>query len=157
MKLRRYLLFSLTFMLIATTLTSCAIGILLFHRDSKTTTIYKSSDSKTNYFIVNATTLSNCGCTHLNIDNYKNGKKDFHIFYNGTVAHKTIYKFDSIINKNNTLRLVATSNNYTIPFDSIDFEVYNQIDYIAIHKPKGIVYQINMTKFKGYIHDPYFQ
>jgi hypothetical protein len=143
-------------MIIASTMTSCALGMLLFYRDSKTTTIYKSSDSNENYFIVKATTLSHCGCTHLNIDNYKNGKKDFHIFYNGTVAYKTIYKSDSI-NQNDTLRLFATSNNYTIPFDSIDIEVYNQIDSIAIHKPKGIVYQINMTKFKGYINDPYSQ
>lgn len=131
--------------------------MLLFYRDSKTRTVYKSSDSKQNYYIVNATTLSHCGCTDLQIDNYKNGKKEFNLFYNGNIARKTIYKLDSKTNQTDTLRLIAISNNnYTIPFDSLDIEIFNRIDSIAIHKPKGIVYQIKRTVYKGFINDPYY-
>jgi hypothetical protein len=138
-------------------MTGCAVGMLLFYRDSKTSTIYKSSDSKKDYYIVNATTLSHCGCTDLHIDNYKNGKKEFNLFYNGNIARKTIYKFDSKINQRDILRLVATSNNdYTTPFDSLDIAIFNRIDSIAIQKPKGIVYQIKRTEYKGFINDPYY-
>jgi hypothetical protein len=138
-------------------MTGCAVGMLLFYRDSKTSTIYKSSDSKKDYYIVNATTLSHCGCTDLHIDNYKNGKKEFNLFYNGNIARKTIYKFDSKINQRDILRLVATSNNdYTTPFDSLDIAIFNRIDSIAIQKPKGIVYQIKRTEYKGFINEPYY-
>jgi hypothetical protein len=138
-------------------MSGCSLGMLLFYRDSKTRTVYKSSESKQNYYIVNATTLSHCGCTDLHIDSYKNGKKEFNLFYNGNIARKTIYKFDSNANQRDTIRLVATpNNNYTTPFDSLDIEIFNRIDSIAIQKPTGIVYEIKRPAYKGFISDPYY-
>lgn len=138
-------------------MTGCAVGMLLFYRDSKTTTVYKSSTSKKDYFIVKATTLSHCGCTDIFIDNYRNGRKEFTLFYNGNVAQKSIYKFDSNLNQTDTIRLIATSsNNYTTPFDSLDIEIFNRIDSIALQKPKGIVYGIKKTSFEGFIKPTFY-
>lgn len=137
-------------------LTSCSLGYFLFYKDSKTKNIYRSSASKKNYYAIKATTLSHCGCTDLHIENYKNGKKEFHLFYNGTIARKTIYKFDAEKNRKDTISLIATSNNnYTIPFDSLDIAIFNRIDSIAIQKPKGIIYQVKRVKYTGYVNDPY--
>lgn len=138
-------------------LTGCnTLGMLLFYRDSKTTTVYRNSDSKKNYFIIKATTLSHCGCTDLYIDNYQNGKKQFHIFYNNNIARKTIFRYNSQTNQKDTLRLLATPyDNYTTPFDSLDSEIFKRIDSIAIQKPKGLVYQIKRSEYKGFINDPY--
>ena len=145
-------------MLILTVLTGCTtIGMLLFYRDSRTATIYRNSDSKKDYYIIKATTLSHCGCTELYIDNFKKGKIEFNIFHNENLARKTIFTNNKETNKTDTIRLLATPyNNYTIPFNSLDTEIFNRIDTIAIQKPKGIVYQIKRTAYKGYIKDPYY-
>ncbi len=157
MKLGRLLFFSSTLILAAVLMTGCAVGMLLFYRDSKTTTVYKSSNSKKDYFIVKATTLSHCGCTDIFIDNYRNGRKEFTLFYNGNIAQKSIYKFDGKLNQTDTIRLIATSsNNYTIPFDSLDMKIFNRIDSIALQKPKGIVYKVKSTGYKGFINTPFY-
>ena len=137
-------------------LTGCSVGFLLFYRDSKTTTIYRSSTSKINYYVIKATTLSHCGCTDLNIEYYKNGKPNFNLFYNGNIARKTIFEFDAKLKVKDTISLITTSSNdYTTPFDSLDIEIFNRIDSIALQKPKGLVYQIKRPIYKGYINDPF--
>ena len=151
MKFRKLLVY-IILVLTSLSLTGCALGMLLFYRDSKTVTVYKSSDSKKNYYIVKATTLSHCGCTELYIDNFKNGHKDFTLFYNDKVARKTIYKFDSKRNITDTISLIAiSSNNYTIDFDSLDIAIFKRIDTIATYKPKGIIYKVKQTDYKGFL------
>lgn len=132
----------------------CSIGLLLFYRDSKTEIVYKSPSSKNDYFVIKATTLSHCGCTFLDIYNYKMGKQDFHLFYSENVVRKTVYKFNSERGVADTLRLMATtSDGYIYAFDSLDIEIFKRIDSIAIQKPKGIIYPVKITKYKGYIGD----
>ncbi|MGG9971917.1 hypothetical protein ACQ33O_09010 [Ferruginibacter sp. SUN002] len=136
-------------------MSSCSLGMLLFYRDSKTSTVYKSSDSKKDYFKIDATTLSHCGCTQLTITNYKNGERDFIIRYGmGTYAGKIIYKNNSVTKESDTVWLKFTTlENYTIKFNSIDSLILKVIDSFAVSKPKGVVYPINKPMFKGYIKD----
>lgn len=138
-------------------LTGCSVGFLLFYRDFKTTNIYRSSSSKKNYYIIKATTISHCGCTDLNINYYKNGKPNFNLFYSGNIARKSIYEFDAKLKVKDTIRLIATSgNDFTIPFDSLDIEIFSRIDSIALQKPKGVIYQIKRPEYKGYTYDLFF-
>ena len=133
------------------------IGMLLFYRDSRTSSVYRNSDSKKDYYIVKATTLSHCGCTELYVDNFKNGKIEFNIFYNENLARKTIFTNNKETNKTDTIRLLATPySNYTTAFDSLDYEIFKRIDTIALQKPKGIIYQIKRNTYTGYIKDPYY-
>lgn len=138
--------------------TGCnSLGMLLFYRDAKTETVFRSSESKKDYFIIKATTLSHCGCTDLYVDNYNQGRKDFNIFYAENVARKTVYKFNQQTNKKDTLRLLATPyDNYTIAFDSLDTEIFKRINTIAIEKPKEIIYKVKSNTYKGFITDPYY-
>lgn len=139
-----------------TTLSGCGIGMLLFYRDSKIATIYRSSASKKNYFIVKANTLSHCGCTHLYIENYKNEKKEFDLLYTDNAVRKTIYTVNKNTNRIDTLILWATTTDrFTTPFDSVDVSIFKQIDSISIYKPRGIVYQVKRSNYKGFIVDPY--
>jgi hypothetical protein len=151
-----FLLFSII-ILILPVLTGCnTIGMLLFYRGSKTATVYRSSDSKKDYYIVKATTLSHCGCTELYINNFKNGSIEFNLYYTENLARKTIFRKNTETKEIDTIRLLATPySNYTIPFNSLDTEMFNRIDSIAIQKPKGIIYQIKRNVYKGYISDPY--
>jgi hypothetical protein len=129
----------------------CVVGILLFYRDSRTHTIYKSAASRKNYYEIKATTLSHCGCTSLNVINYCKGKKVFSLHYMNGMAHKTVYGTDT--NKNEIIKLTATKkNNYTEALDSMDHIIFKTIDSLALHRPKG-TYSIAATNFKGYIID----
>ena len=84
--------------------------MLLFYRESKTSTVYKSLGSKRDYYKIYATTLSHCGCTQLTIINYKRGKRDFIIEYGmGTYNGKGIYKYNSGTKEKNTLWLKLTT------------------------------------------------
>ena len=100
-------------------------------------------------------TLSHCGCTHLYVDNFKDGKKDFQIFYNDNLARKTIF-LDNYGKASQTTVLLATiEENFTTTFDVIDLSIFRQIDSIVINK-KGIVYPLQRKEYKGYINDPNF-
>ena len=102
-------------------MSSCSLGMLLFYRESKTSTVYKSLGSKKDYFKIYVTTLSHCGCTQLTIINYKKGKRDFIIGYGmGTYNGKSIYKYNSMTKEKNTVWLkLTTLDNYTIKFNSM--------------------------------------
>ena len=114
------------------------------------TNVYKSPDHKSTYLTINAVTLSHCGCTHLYADFFKNNKKEFEIFYDGNVASKKVYEHN---NKKitNTINLLATNGSYTIAFDSLDIEIFKQLNIIANRKSNGIIYPFKGKEFKGYI------
>lgn len=136
--------------------TSCGLGMLLFCRESKTKTIYKSSSSKKDYYIIKATTLSHCGCTNLAITNYKNGKKTFIIDYTNNRVSKTVYRLNTITNTPDTQRLLATNISfYTTPFDSLDNQIFRTIDSLNKQKIKGFIYPVTITEYKGFINNPY--
>ena len=158
MKKLQHVFIVISILLVIAILPGCnALGMLLFYRDSRTVTVFKSSPSKKNYYVIKATTLSHCGCTDLHVDNYKQGKKDFTIFYHDDIVRKSIFSYDSQTNHKDTIRLVATPyNNFTTPFDSLDLEIFKRIDSISIQRPKGIVYEIKRPVYKGFINGPYY-
>ena len=130
-------------------------GLIFFAISCDTTrNVYASSPSKTNHLTIKAVTLSHCGCTHLYADNVKNGRKDFQIFYNDNLARKSIYNYDNSKTPIDTFVLRATeANDFLIPFDSIDIEIFERINTFATQKPPGIVYSIKAKNYKGYIKD----
>lgn len=145
MRLTRFLYFSLV----------CTILLIVSCNTSKS--IYRSSSSKKDYLEITAFTLSHCGCTDLYVDSYRNGKKEFQLFYTNNLARKSIYTYQAGQKLPDTLRLLATtSNDFSIAFDSIDIEVFRRIDSIAIKKPSGVVYAVKKTNYKGYIKDPLY-
>ena len=139
-------------------MTSCSLGTLLFYRDSRTENIYRSAASTKNYYTIKATTLSHCGCTYLSVDNFVGRKKTFNIYYDyNNQAGKTIYSVDPKTGKKDTLRLIATTaSNFTVPFDSLDKEILNRIDTIAVNRPKGIIYKIVKQDYKGFNKKPVY-
>lgn len=136
-------------------LTGCnTIGMLLFYREIRTTTIYKSPGSKKNYYTISAVTLSHCGCTDLDVHHYTNRKKDFYITYKNDLARKTIYRYNKQTFRTDTIRLQATTGDkYTIPFDSLDAAIFHTIDSLLLQspKPKHIVYPPKRVSYKGYV------
>ena len=152
--MRHFFLLSLV-IAIMLSMSGCAIG-MLFYRDTRTKDIYRSPGSKKNYYTIKATTLSHCGCTYLMINNYVNKKKTFYIRYNySNVTEKTIYSINDKTKKVDTVELEATTNNdFSIPLDSLDLEIYNRIDNILLEKPKEIIYEIKRKDYKGYKRKP---
>lgn len=118
-----------------------------------TKTVYKSSNSQKDYIIIKAATLSHCGCTQLYADSYRNGKLAFQIFYDDNIARKTIFEYTDAKRMPKSYSLLATTmDSFTIPFDSLDLQIFNRIDS-AIIKKEGFVYPIRWTEYKGYVVD----
>jgi hypothetical protein len=118
-----------------------------------TKNIYKSSTSKKDYVTINAVTLSHCGCTEIYAESFKNGKREFQIFYNDNLARKTIFIYSKDSKTPTTTSLLATSNDiFTTPFDNIDSKIFSLIDSAIVNK-QGIIYPVRRTLYKGYIID----
>ena len=131
------------------------IGLTLFAMLGCDTTknIYKSSTSKKDYVTIKAVTLSHCGCTEIYAESFKNGKREFQIFYNDNLARKTIFDYNTSSKTPATNSLLATSNdNFTTPFDDLDSKIFSLIDS-AIANKQGIIYPVRRTIYKGYIAD----
>ncbi len=134
--------------ILLSSLSGCGIGMLLFYRDAKSTSLYRSGNSKKNYLEVKATTLSHCGCTHLFVSNYENRKQSFNILYTPQTVIKTIYT------EKDTIRLLAIeSNSYTFPFDSTDKRIFYLLDSLIANAK--MAYRPKVKAYKGYIVDPY--
>jgi hypothetical protein len=125
----------------------CAVGMLLFYRDARTTTIYKSTGSRKDHYEIKAHTLSHCGCTDLYVDGYIRKTKEFTIRYSDRLVSKIIYSGAD------TIRLLATDKNYTIPFDEVDKEIFGTIDSLLVNRPKGLAYPPQRRTYKGYVPD----
>jgi hypothetical protein len=129
------------------------IGLTLFTISGCDTTknIYKSSSSKKDYVTINAVTLTHCGCTEIYAESFKNGKREFQIFYNDNLARKTIFTYSLNSKTPSTTSLLATQDdNFTTPFDNLDSKIFSIIDS-AIANKQGIIYPIRRTLYKGYI------
>lgn len=150
-----FLLLCIT-LLMAVVFTGCnAIGMLLFYKEVKTEEVYRSSTSVKNYYIIKATTFSHCGCTELHICNYQRGKKTFRIDYRDSLLSKTIYRYNEATKKRDTIRLIATRNDFfATPFDSLDREIIGEIQSLHTNKTKGIVYPVKKPDFKGFDINP---
>jgi hypothetical protein len=125
--------------------------ITLFSCDS-TRTIFKSSDVKENSWSVNAYTLSHCGCTQLFVEKYKGGKKEFEIMYTDSFARKNIYTADKKGTIVDTVALIATAEDFDVPFDSLDTEIFKRIKTI-IERREGLVYEMKWVAYKGFIKE----
>ena len=101
---------------------------------------------------MNAFTMSHCGCTQLFVENYKNGRHDFQIMYTDNIARKYIYEYNEKGKIADTLVLMAKTDNFKIPFDSLDNEVYRQLKSIIDNK-EALVYEVKWTDYKGYIKE----
>ncbi len=111
--------------------------------------LYRSTDSKNNYWTVNAYTMSHCGCTQLFIEKYRNGKNEFEIMYTDDFARKNIYDFNEKGVIVDTVTLIAKTDNFDIPFDSLDNEMFKKIKSI-VDKKEGLVYEMKWTEYKGF-------
>ena len=138
-------------------LTLISLTLLFLVGCNTTRTIYKSSNSKKDYVTINAVTLSHCGCTEIYAESFKDGKREFQIFYNDNLARKTIFKYSKDSKTPTTTSLLATSNdNFTTPFDNIDSKIFSLIDSAIVNK-QGIIYPVRRTLYKGYIIDTLLQ
>lgn len=118
-----------------------------------TRNIYKSSSSKKDYVTINAVTLSHCGCTEIYAESFKNGKREFQIFYNDNLVRKTFFSYNQNRKTPSLTTLLATPNdNFTTPFDETDLKIFTIIDS-AIANKQGIIYPVRRTMYKGYIKD----
>ena len=98
-------------------------------------------------------TLSHCGCTEIYAESFKNGKKEFQIFYNDHLARKTFFTYSANSKTPTLTSLLATQNdNFTTPFDEADLKIFSVIDSSIANK-QGIIYPIRRTIYKGYIKD----
>jgi hypothetical protein len=114
--------------------------------------LYKSADSKKDFWAVHAFTLSHCGCTQLFVENYKNGRHDFQIMYTDNIARKYIYEYDEKGKIIDTVSLVAKTDNFDVPFDSLDNEVYQKLKTIVDNK-ETLVYEMKWTDYLGYVKE----
>jgi len=115
-----------------------------------TRTLYKSSDAKKDFWTVNAYTMSHCGCTQLFAEKYRNGKNEFQIMYTDDFARKDIYSYSDKGLIADTTILVAGTDKFDIPFDSLDNEIFKRMKTIVDNKD-GLVYEMKWTEYKGYI------
>ncbi len=99
--------------------------------------------------MVNAYTMSHCGCTELYVEKYTNGKNDFQIMYTDNIARKNIYSYNDKGVISDTTALIAGTDKVEIPFDSLDNEIFKKLKTI-VDKKDGLVYDIKWTEYKGY-------
>lgn len=132
--------------------TSILILIATFIISCDTTRIvFKSHPTENSYYTIKALTLSHCGCTFIYATHYTNRENDFQILYNDKIARKTF--FTTKDQQQQPQNYFATEDsNFTIPFDSLDKEIFRKIDSLIINK-SGIVYELRRANYKGYIKD----
>ena len=111
--------------------------------------IHFSSKSKTDYWKLNAFTMSHCGCTELFAEIYSNGKHTSQIWYTNTFARKNIFRLNDKGEIADTLVLIATLDDPEIAFDSLDNEILRTIR-TKIEQNDGIVYKMNWKEYKGF-------
>ena len=93
--------------------------------------------------------MSHCGCTQLFVEKYRNGKNEFQIIYADDFARKNIYNFNKKGAIADTVALIAKTDNFEIPFDSLDNEIFKRIKAI-VDKKEGLVYEMKWTEYKGF-------
>lgn len=93
--------------------------------------------------------MSHCGCTQLFIEKYKNGKNEFEIMYTDEFARKNVYEFNEKGVITDTVTLIAKTDNFDIPFDSLDNEMFKRIKAI-VDKKEVLVYEMKWTEYKGF-------
>jgi hypothetical protein len=136
---------------------SCFLNI-----DGISETAYKSSLSKRNYFIITGVTHSHCGCSDMIVRNYKNRKIDFKFYYGGGLYQpkKYVYKYTPGKAKADIQVYVPVeTDNYTIPLDSTDKEILQQINILIKTRPKGsgLNYPVKQHEYKGFVRQHSYQ
>jgi hypothetical protein len=116
---------------------------------NSTRLIHSSSKSKSDYWKLNAFTMSHCGCTELFAEIYSSGKHTSQIWYTNTFAHKNIFRLNDKGEIADTLVLIATQHEPEIVFDSLDNEILRTIR-TKIEQNDGIVYEMKWTEYKGF-------
>ncbi|MEJ1240504.1 hypothetical protein WBG78_20340 [Chryseolinea sp. T2] len=133
---------------------SLAICFTLFACDTSRM-LYKSSDSRRDYWKVKAVTLNHCGCTDLFVDNYVNGRRDFQIMYTGDGgARKYFYKYSEQSKVIDMVMYDASTERYEIPFDSLDTKIFERIKTI-IETPNAVPYKMKWVGYKGYVRSKF--
>ena len=69
--------------------------------------------------------------------------------YTDDFVRKNVYSYNDKGLATDTTVLVASTENYTIPFDSLDNEIFSRIK-IIIEKKTDLVYEMKWTEYKGY-------
>ena len=98
---------------------------------------------------MNAYTQSHCGCTHLYVENFEKGRHVSQIEYQNEGAVKRIFIHDNQGQIAETLVLLARQHGITVPFDSLDKEIFQRLKRI-IERGDGIVYELKWIEYKGY-------
>jgi hypothetical protein len=111
--------------------------------------IHSSSKSKSDYWKLNAFTMSHCGCTELFAEIYSSGKHTSQIWYTNTFAQKNIFRLNDKGEIADTLVLIATQEEPEIAFDSLDNEILRTIQ-MKIEQNDGIVYKMHWEEYKGF-------
>lgn len=111
--------------------------------------LFTSSKSKKDYWTVKAYTMSHCGCTHLYVENFEKGRHVSQIQYQNEGAIKRIFKYNDQGQIAETLVLLARQDSITVPFDSLDNEIFQHLEKI-VGSGEGIVYELKWTDYKGY-------
>jgi hypothetical protein len=86
------------------------------------------------------------------VEKYKNGKKEFEIMYTDSFARKDIYTADKKGTIVDTVALIATAEDFNVPFDSLDTEIFKRIKTI-IERREGLVYEMKRVAYKGFIKE----
>jgi len=124
------------------------ISLITVSCDS-TRTLFTSSKSKKDYWTVKAYTMNHCGCTHLYVENVAHGRRVSQVEYQNEGAVKRIFTYNDQGRIAETLVLIARQDDITVPFDSLDKEIFRRLKRI-VESGDGIVYELKWTEYKGY-------
>jgi hypothetical protein len=69
--------------------------------------------------------------------------------YADDFARKSIYDFNDKGVIVDTVTLIAKTDNFDIPFDSLEIEIFKRIQTI-VDKKQGLVYEMKWTGYKGF-------
>ncbi len=143
--IKRFMLRKKTFIFLLPT-------ILLFCSCNSISTVYRSSKSKSDYFLIRVATLSHCGCTFIYADNYEGGRLKSEILYIDNLARKTVYDYTQKNDRIIKTAYRAVDSSPTIQFDGRDINAFKGIDSVISNKI-GIVYEIKRTTYAGFVID----
>ena len=93
--------------------------------------------------------MSRCGCTHLYVENFVNGRHVSQIQYENEGAVKRVFKLNDQGHIADSLVLFAREDSITVSFDSLDTEMFRRLKKV-VQSGEGIVYELKWTDYKGY-------
>ncbi|HMD01023.1 MAG TPA: hypothetical protein VKH37_12755 [Ferruginibacter sp.] len=123
--------------------------IFLISCDS-VSTLYKSPEVNHAHYKIKVANLTHCGCNEIYVKHYKDGRKDFIIFYGDWLPSKLLLQKGMKEKGISKYLYVTKDSTKSVRFDAVDKEIFAKIDSFI---SAGYYKKLHHPRYWGYSRD----